>query len=108
MRYFGLFKRNDRVCGEKTIPRVKRQETSQASIISNRAVVFMHGVTENAENGRELLHWIQRDFPGIRTYALTSFQDSKSLVPLETQVEVLQMEIYQWLSIQPTKIRVHF
>ena len=78
----------------------------QVDAMRTRAIVFMHRVTENAENGRKLLQWIQRDFPWIRTYALTSFQDAKSLVPLETDTEALQIEIYQWFSLQPNEISV--
>ena len=74
-----------------------REQRRHYWVTGARPVVFMHGVTSNAEKGYTLLQRIRDDFPGVKTYALTSFEDNKSVLELKMQVQGLAIELMQYV-----------
>ena len=62
-----------------------------------RPVVFMHGLLSDASRGDQLLTWIREDFPDVPIYSLKSFQGSKSLFDMATQVAVFNQEVKMFM-----------
>ena len=62
----------------------------------HRPVAMIHGVTSNAEEFTELRGWMEKDFPGIKTFSLDAFDNYNSLPSIVRQI--------YWFSHQLEKI----
>lgn len=67
---------------------------------AQRPVAMIHGVTSNAEEFPELRGWIEKDFPGIKTFSLDAFNNYNSLPSIVRQIS--------WFSHRLEKITAEY
>ncbi|KAK7094800.1 lysosomal thioesterase PPT2-A-like [Littorina saxatilis] len=73
---------------------------------AQRSIVFVHGILSDAAEFNIMKPWIQKDFPGVNTYALAAYPDIYSLQPMWVQVEKFSEQLQSIMDKSPDGVKL--